>query len=360
MGKKCYLRKAAKNDMQLSYNWINDNKVRSNSFNSNLIELEEYSNWFKVNLELDTCDIFIYMIDQLPVGQIMLKYEKNIANVDYSIDKKYRGQGHGSTMLVLVEKEILHARKDIEYINAEVKIENIATRKKLEKLGYKSIEVLKYSKRLNEDNNIEILRHPKKNKGLLLLTNNMNAYPLYEWLVKNKYKVYFYSDIINQEQLKNMELDFIISYNYNYIIEKECIDAVNGNIVNLHISYLPWNRGFSPNFWSFIDDTPKGVTIHMVNEKLDKGEILIQKELFFNEGKETFKTTYLKLNNEIKNLFYENWDKILNKQVHKIKTKEKGSYHNIEDLNKVKDIINFSWDETIQDVKNRYKVAIEK
>ena len=29
------------------------------------------------------------------------------------------------------------------------------------------------------------------------------------------------------------------------------------SFINMHISYLPWNRGFSPNIWSFIDNTPK-------------------------------------------------------------------------------------------------------
>ncbi len=28
------------------------------------------------------------------------------------------------------------------------------------------------------------------------------------------------------------------------------------SIINLHISYLPWNKGAYPNVWSFIDETP--------------------------------------------------------------------------------------------------------
>ena len=72
----------------------------------------------------------------------------------------------------------------------------------------------------------------------------------------------------------------MVSYGYRKIVLADVIDKMAGEIINLHISYLPWNRGANPNFWSFIDDTPKGVTIHEMSADLDKGRILCQKELF--------------------------------------------------------------------------------
>lgn len=187
----------------------------------------------------------------------------------------------------------------------------------------------------------------------MLLTNNENALPLYEWLIQKKYKVYIYSRKVSEEQIENMKLDFIISYNYNYLIDKSCIKIMNGNIINLHISYLPWNRGFSPNFWSFIDDTPKGITIHYINEQLDKGNILVQKEYFFDEEKETFKSTYEILNNEIKDLFYKNWGRIESKQLKGKGSSEIGSYHSKRDLENVKSKIKFNWEDNIASVKRR-------
>ena len=47
------------------------------------------------------------------------------------------------------------------------------------------------------------------------------------------------------------EFDWIISYGYKHIIQKEIIQAVKNPIINLHISYLPFNRGVHPNYWSF-------------------------------------------------------------------------------------------------------------
>ena len=77
--------------------------------------------------------------------------------------------------------------------------------------------------------------------------------------------------------------------------------------INLHISYLPFNRGAHPNFWSFVDNSPKGVTIHEIDEGLDTGPIIHQKKLSFNIKKkesDTFFKTYKILNNEIQKLFF--------------------------------------------------------
>lgn len=88
---------------------------------------------------------------------------------------------------------------------------------------------------------------------------------------------------------------------------------MQGQIFNLHISLLPYNREASPNFFSFIENTSKGVTIHQIDEGLDTGPILAQKELFFDESKETFASGYEKLILEIQMLFKENWSSISDK-----------------------------------------------
>ena len=75
------------------------------------------------------------------------------------------------------------------------------------------------------------------------------------------------------------------------------------DILNLHISYLPFNKGTHPNFWSFAENTPSGVTIHKINKKIDSGNIIYQKILDFelnkNKKKLTFKDTYSVLISEI-------------------------------------------------------------
>ena len=134
---------------------------------------------------------------------------------------------------------------------------------------------------------------------ILFLYHNKLALKLADLLRQNQNEVILWEDKLDIEKLKEIAPDKIISYSYRHMIKKEVIDFMPNAILNLHISYLPWNRGANPNFWSFIDNTPKGVTIHEIDEKLDKGKILLQKKLEFDEERETFSTTYQKLNDEV-------------------------------------------------------------
>ncbi len=127
---------------------------------------------------------------------------------------------------------------------------------------------------------------------------------------------------ITTEFIKYNDIELIISYGYRHIITSDILFLIPA--INLHISYLPFNRGADPNFWSFVEDTSKGVTIHMIDEKLDTGDILLQKEIIFSEF-ETLKTSYNKLQDEIQNIFINNWPELL--KIKPIK-QDKGTYHN--------------------------------
>lgn len=50
-------------------------------------------------------------------------------------------------------------------------------------------------------------------------------------------------------------------------------------VVNFHPSFLPYNRGKNYNFWTIVEDTPFGVTLHFVDEGIDSGDILFQSSI---------------------------------------------------------------------------------
>jgi methionyl-tRNA formyltransferase len=145
---------------------------------------------------------------------------------------------------------------------------------------------------------------------------------------------------INPEFLKEQQIDFLVSYGYRHIIKKEILDILNGKAINLHISYLPYNRGADPNFWSFFEDTPKGVTIHLIDKGLDTGDILVQKEIHFDKDNETLSSTYNKLHKEIQELFKKYWENIKNNRIAPQKQKGNGSFHKLKDLEKYRHILN--------------------
>ena len=99
----------------------------------------------------------------------------------------------------------------------------------------------------------------------------------------------------SEEIIVNNNYDMIIASGYKKIIKKQILEKISCPILNLHISYLPYNRGSHPNFWAFFDNTPSGVTIHQIDEGIDTGPILYQKYVFFNKGEKTFKQTYERL-----------------------------------------------------------------
>lgn len=148
-----------------------------------------------------------------------------------------------------------------------------------------------------------------------------------------------------EEKIKSTYgFDLAISYGYRHILKKDIIESSPAPIVNLHISYLPWNRGAHPNFWSFYDSTPSGVSIHLIDENIDTGPILYQKYVNFSAEEKTFSQTHNRLIQEIEQLFKENIEDIVAKNFVAIPQRSKGSYHHASDLPE-----DFSgWDSNIQ------------
>ena len=103
------------------------------------------------------------------------------------------------------------------------------------------------------------------------------------------------------------EFDFVVSYGYRHIIREPLLSRYTGRLANLHISYLPWNRGPSPNFWSWYDDTPKGVTIHMIDSGVDTGPIVARMEAKDFGPNSTYKSSYDYLHFLAGLLFLQTW-----------------------------------------------------
>lgn len=128
--------------------------------------------------------------------------------------------------------------------------------------------------------------------------------------------------------------DLVVSFGYRHIIGKQVIDSSPAPIVNLHIAYLPWNRGAHPNFWSFFDCTPSGVTIHLIDEGVDTGAILYQRYVNFAGDETTFAQTYRRLIREIEALFLDHMEDIVAGRYQPRAQRRKGSYHRAGDLPK--------------------------
>lgn len=75
--------------------------------------------------------------------------------------------------------------------------------------------------------------------------------------------------------VKDHEITTVVCLWWEYILK--LLPKLDINIINTHPSYLPFNRGKYPYYWSIVEGTPFGVTIHKVDEGVDTGGILWQR-----------------------------------------------------------------------------------
>ena len=172
-------------------------------------------------------------------------------------------------------------------------------------------------------------------KQILFLGYKKNQTSLINFLKKKNFIIKNYQKTPPLKTFKKS--DFILSFGFRKIISANIIKKLKKPIFNIHLSYLPFNRGAHPNFWSFIENTPAGVSIHKIDKGIDTGNIILRKKINFNINLNkfsTFKKTYNCLFLEAENLFKNNFSKIYNKKYKKITTNDKGTFHYIKDLPK--------------------------
>lgn len=183
-------------------------------------------------------------------------------------------------------------------------------------------------------------------KGMKVLFLGQADNPLIEFLRSVGEQVDQTSEKITVDQAQ--KYDFAVSYGYRHLIRKPIIDLFPGRIINLHISYLPWNRGADPNLWSVIEGTPKGVTIHHVDCGLDTGDIIVQREVLFDLENDTLASSYQKLQMEILQLFQENWSEIKLGNLQRTKQdREAGTSHKLKDRPKLPET---GWETKLKDL----------
>lgn len=340
--KNCYLRAATENDADFLFSLRNDELTRKNSFSTNTVSLQEHEAWLKTVLSDKTERLLILLHGDKKIGQVRLAKtdDKDEFKISYSIALEFRAQGYGKVIILLAENFIADVSSTIKLV-AFVKKQNIASQMIFEKLHFikfDELELFRFEKIAEHYDDVVLQEKISAalkiyGGGVLFLTNNMNAIPLFDWLYEREAgNVMLYSEKINGRMISAINPKFIVSYNYSYIVREDVINFMHGNIVNLHISLLPWNRGASPNVWSFIEVTPKGVTIHEIDAGLDTGAIIAQKEIFFDENVETLATSYGKLHSTILELFQQNWDNIKTHKYERYFPRCRGSYHSKKDL----------------------------
>ncbi len=188
---------------------------------------------------------------------------------------------------------------------------------------------------------------------IVVLSNSPKGKRLASYLESQGEKVVLTGEQLQEDWVRVNHPKLVISYGYARIVKSNIISLLDNRIVNAHPSLLPVNRGSYANFWSFIYDTTKGVTIHRIDAGIDTGDILIQKELDFDITKETFQSTYDIIEQTTFDLLAGCYKQLEDGAITPIRQVGEGSYHSLKKFRLFKEAIDFSWDQNIYEFLNR-------
>ena len=140
------------------------------------------------------------------------------------------------------------------------------------------------------------------------------------------------------EKIKKLKPDIIIGAFWVTILKPEILAIPKHGSINFHPGLLPYNRGMNPNVWSFIENTPAGVTLHYIDNGVDTGSIIAQKEIpigITDTAGDLEKKTW----KEIVVLFKKTWGNIKKNRIQSIVQDEsKMTFHWAKDIDSLDEI----------------------
>ncbi len=157
-----------------------------------------------------------------------------------------------------------------------------------------------------------LIKYSKKNNSLfkieLVISNNYEAKGL-EIAKKSKIKSrkIKYLNIQNFEDrslklLKKHKIDLICLAGFMKILSEKFIKKFSKPILNIHPSLLPKYKGLNTHHRAIENgDKYSGATVHIVNEKLDSGKIIIQEKvkILKSDGEKSLEKKVLKIEHSI-------------------------------------------------------------
>ena len=157
-----------------------------------------------------------------------------------------------------------------------------------------------------------LIKYAIKKKSLieikLVISNNFSAKGLgtaNKFKIKNHYIKYSSKKNFENQSLKLLkknEIDLICLAGFMKILSKKFIKKFSKPILNIHPSLLPKYKGLNTHY-RVIKNREKysGATVHIVNEKLDSGKIIIQEriKILKSDEEKTLEKKILKIEHRI-------------------------------------------------------------
>jgi methionyl-tRNA formyltransferase len=163
---------------------------------------------------------------------------------------------------------------------------------------------------------------------LFLGTNDVGE-RVYDWLT-DRDDATVLALVTERDQLDlahQLEPDLIVSAGFRHIVPESVLEIPDLGAINLHLSYLPYNKGMNPNVWSIVENAPAGVTMHYMTPGLDEGPIIDRTDVplyVHDDGKSLYDRLVATQAEQFKRV----WESIRDDRVDATdQNPDKGSYH---------------------------------
>ena len=142
----------------------------------------------------------------------------------------------------------------------------------------------------NGSNLLNLIKYSLKKRSIIkikaVVSNDLEAKGL-EHAKKYRIlkKVFKFKNKIDDENkilrlLKDKNINLICLAGFMKILSKNFIKKFKGKILNIHPSLLPKYKGLNTHFRAIKNrEKFSGCTVHLVNAKLDSGQIILQKKI---------------------------------------------------------------------------------
>jgi methionyl-tRNA formyltransferase len=143
----------------------------------------------------------------------------------------------------------------------------------------------------------------------------------------------------NQLRLRALAPELILLAWWPHIIREPLISLPALGVLNFHPSLLPHNRGKHYNFWTLVEDSPFGVSIHFVEPSVDSGDVVFQRRI--DKGwEDTGASLYAKAQTAMLSLFRDSYPKLVRGEYTRTPQQlHQGSYHAAAELEPASEIL---------------------
>jgi methionyl-tRNA formyltransferase len=152
------------------------------------------------------------------------------------------------------------------------------------------------------------------------------------------------------DKVRDIDPDYIFSIYYRQVLPKALLSSAKISCINIHPSLLPLYRGPVPTAWAIENGEKEfGVTIHLMDEGIDTGDILVQEKypILDNETGFELYTRGMKLGYE---LLVKSFKKIINQEIKAKPQVGIGTY-----FGKKRGKTTISWQQSAEAINNKIR-----